>query len=112
MTPEGREPDMPHADTHTPLHGPTGGVPSDKALSDRAEGVPTRLRPTFCCLFTSMYIKNESRWATLRRKARGSSASHDEGGGLGGRTESRQGWSAPSGAGMVQLMNTFSRNVR
>eukprot|EP00962_Isochrysis_galbana_P032688 scaffold10789_cov141-Isochrysis_galbana.AAC.9 len=37
MTPEDREPDapdMPHADTHTPLHGPTGGVPSDKALSD------------------------------------------------------------------------------
>eukprot|EP00962_Isochrysis_galbana_P025715 scaffold7958_cov133-Isochrysis_galbana.AAC.1 len=35
--PEDREPnapDMPHADTHTPLHGPTGGVPSDKALSD------------------------------------------------------------------------------
>eukprot|EP00962_Isochrysis_galbana_P036068 scaffold12401_cov133-Isochrysis_galbana.AAC.2 len=24
---------MSHADTHTPLHGPTGGVPSDKALS-------------------------------------------------------------------------------
>eukprot|EP00962_Isochrysis_galbana_P051679 scaffold23147_cov147-Isochrysis_galbana.AAC.6 len=35
--PEDREPnapDMPHADTRTPLHGPTGGVPSDKALSD------------------------------------------------------------------------------
>eukprot|EP00962_Isochrysis_galbana_P052867 scaffold24329_cov101-Isochrysis_galbana.AAC.5 len=34
--PEDREPnapDMPHADTRTPLHGPTGGVPSDKALS-------------------------------------------------------------------------------
>ena len=31
MMPEDREPnapDMPHADTHTPLHGPTGGVPS------------------------------------------------------------------------------------
>eukprot|EP00962_Isochrysis_galbana_P030232 scaffold9776_cov126-Isochrysis_galbana.AAC.19 len=27
-------PGMAHADTHTPLHGPTGGVPSDKALSD------------------------------------------------------------------------------
>eukprot|EP00962_Isochrysis_galbana_P024324 scaffold7438_cov130-Isochrysis_galbana.AAC.2 len=26
---------MPHADTRTPLHGPTGGVPPDKALSDR-----------------------------------------------------------------------------
>eukprot|EP00962_Isochrysis_galbana_P000535 scaffold155_cov106-Isochrysis_galbana.AAC.1 len=25
---------MSHADTHTPLHGPTGGVPSHKALSD------------------------------------------------------------------------------
>eukprot|EP00962_Isochrysis_galbana_P019592 scaffold5706_cov124-Isochrysis_galbana.AAC.2 len=25
---------MSHANTHTPLHGPTGGVPSDKALSD------------------------------------------------------------------------------
>eukprot|EP00962_Isochrysis_galbana_P001545 scaffold397_cov152-Isochrysis_galbana.AAC.2 len=25
---------MSHADTHTPLHGPTEGVPSDKALSD------------------------------------------------------------------------------
>eukprot|EP00962_Isochrysis_galbana_P057953 scaffold30588_cov129-Isochrysis_galbana.AAC.6 len=40
MMPEDREPnapDMPHADTRTPLHGrgPTGGVPSDKALSDR-----------------------------------------------------------------------------
>eukprot|EP00962_Isochrysis_galbana_P025704 scaffold7956_cov124-Isochrysis_galbana.AAC.1 len=38
--PEDREPnapDMPHADTHTPLHGPTGGVPSDKALSDTRE---------------------------------------------------------------------------
>eukprot|EP00962_Isochrysis_galbana_P044726 scaffold17425_cov239-Isochrysis_galbana.AAC.1 len=37
MMPEDREPnapDMPHADTRTPLHGPTGGVPSDKALSD------------------------------------------------------------------------------
>mmetsp|Transcript_31519 Transcript_31519/g.100450 ORF Transcript_31519/g.100450 Transcript_31519/m.100450 type:complete len:235 (+) Transcript_31519:847-1551(+) len=34
---KGRErsaPGMSHADTHTPLHGPTGGVPSDKALSD------------------------------------------------------------------------------
>eukprot|EP00962_Isochrysis_galbana_P021322 scaffold6286_cov106-Isochrysis_galbana.AAC.7 len=34
---KGRErsaPEMSHADTHTPLHGPTGGVPSDKALSD------------------------------------------------------------------------------
>eukprot|EP00962_Isochrysis_galbana_P059807 scaffold33572_cov122-Isochrysis_galbana.AAC.1 len=33
---KGRErsaPGMSHADTHTPLHGPTGGVPSDKALS-------------------------------------------------------------------------------
>eukprot|EP00962_Isochrysis_galbana_P019579 scaffold5703_cov135-Isochrysis_galbana.AAC.1 len=27
-------PGMSHADTHTPLHGPTGGVPSHKALSD------------------------------------------------------------------------------
>eukprot|EP00962_Isochrysis_galbana_P017743 scaffold5110_cov122-Isochrysis_galbana.AAC.3 len=34
---KGREqsaPGMPHADTHTPLHGPTGGVPSHKAISD------------------------------------------------------------------------------
>eukprot|EP00962_Isochrysis_galbana_P044729 scaffold17434_cov114-Isochrysis_galbana.AAC.1 len=39
--PEDREPDapdMPHANTRTPLHGPTGGVPSDKALSDREKG--------------------------------------------------------------------------
>eukprot|EP00962_Isochrysis_galbana_P006444 scaffold1734_cov113-Isochrysis_galbana.AAC.11 len=38
MTPEDREPDapdMPHADTHTPLHGPTGGVPSP---SDKRQG--------------------------------------------------------------------------
>eukprot|EP00962_Isochrysis_galbana_P006432 scaffold1733_cov123-Isochrysis_galbana.AAC.8 len=35
---KGRErsaPGMSHADTHTPLHDPTGGVPSHKALSDR-----------------------------------------------------------------------------
>eukprot|EP00962_Isochrysis_galbana_P042331 scaffold15792_cov141-Isochrysis_galbana.AAC.6 len=34
---KGRErstPGMSHADTHTSLHGPTGGVPSHKALSD------------------------------------------------------------------------------
>eukprot|EP00962_Isochrysis_galbana_P047253 scaffold19238_cov121-Isochrysis_galbana.AAC.6 len=40
MTPEDREPtgadapDMSHTESHTPLHGPIGGVPSDKALSD------------------------------------------------------------------------------
>eukprot|EP00962_Isochrysis_galbana_P049478 scaffold20962_cov112-Isochrysis_galbana.AAC.11 len=33
-------PGMSHADTHTPLHGPTGGVPSHKALSDNRIVVP------------------------------------------------------------------------
>eukprot|EP00962_Isochrysis_galbana_P008676 scaffold2419_cov114-Isochrysis_galbana.AAC.13 len=43
---KGRErsaPGMSHADTHTPLHGPTGGVPSDKALSDK-EDIPDFLQ--------------------------------------------------------------------
>eukprot|EP00962_Isochrysis_galbana_P028841 scaffold9150_cov120-Isochrysis_galbana.AAC.22 len=38
---KGRErsaPGMSHADTQTPLHGPTGGVPSDNALSDTHTG--------------------------------------------------------------------------
>eukprot|EP00962_Isochrysis_galbana_P038052 scaffold13435_cov140-Isochrysis_galbana.AAC.2 len=32
------------ADTHTPLHGPTGGVPSDKALLSHP-----RFSPSSCC---------------------------------------------------------------
>eukprot|EP00962_Isochrysis_galbana_P002379 scaffold633_cov134-Isochrysis_galbana.AAC.9 len=49
---KGRErsaPGMSHADTHTPLHGPTGGVPSDKRHSPTSppEGsrVSCRIRP-------------------------------------------------------------------
>eukprot|EP00962_Isochrysis_galbana_P057004 scaffold29180_cov140-Isochrysis_galbana.AAC.2 len=42
-------PGMSHADTHTPLHGPspTGGVPSDKALSD-SFAAAARARSVFC----------------------------------------------------------------
>eukprot|EP00962_Isochrysis_galbana_P049277 scaffold20806_cov107-Isochrysis_galbana.AAC.1 len=49
--PEDREPnapDMPRANTRTPLHGPTGGVPSDKALSDTPSGKRYPHRPTPC----------------------------------------------------------------
>eukprot|EP00962_Isochrysis_galbana_P028372 scaffold8966_cov132-Isochrysis_galbana.AAC.7 len=55
--PEDREPnapDMPHADTRTPLHGPTGGVPSDKALSDRWHSYTVHIvRSTFNINMTS-----------------------------------------------------------
>eukprot|EP00962_Isochrysis_galbana_P017183 scaffold4942_cov106-Isochrysis_galbana.AAC.2 len=44
---KGRErsaPGMSHADTHTPLHGPTGGVPSDFR---QARHSPTPSPPSF-----------------------------------------------------------------
>jgi len=42
MTPEDREPDAPdmsHAESHTHLHGHTGGVPPDQAHSDNGSPV-------------------------------------------------------------------------
>eukprot|EP00962_Isochrysis_galbana_P002298 scaffold602_cov121-Isochrysis_galbana.AAC.4 len=73
--PEDREPnapDMPHADTRTPLHGPTGGVPSDKALSDTFAVTETAHTMLSACPSSEQETQTlPDRLATSQAKTRG-----------------------------------------